>query len=123
LLCFQCYRADLDRHRALRAAGDLDTTSEERFQFQLPLEPVDRGRLERLKAERAGARAAMLPYEDARRRAQIEARRALQQIAAGLRARGLAAAGNAAGERAMFQAVHAAELQLPRSWLPFVVSR
>jgi hypothetical protein len=123
LLCFQCYRADLDRNRALRAAGDLDTTSEERFQFQLPLEPVDRPRLERLKGERADARAATPQYENGRRRAQIEARHALQQIAAGLRVRGLASAGHAAGERAIFQAVHAAELQLPESWLPFVVSR
>jgi len=123
LLCFQCYRADLDRNRALRAAGDLDTASEERFHFQLPLEPVDRPRLERLKAERADARAATPQYESGRRRAQIEARRALRQIAAGLRARDLAAPGNAVGERAIFQAVHAAELQLPESWLPFVVSR
>jgi hypothetical protein len=44
----------------------------------------------------------------------------LQQIAVGLKARGLAAADR---ERAIFQAVHAAELQLPESWLPFVVSR
>src|SRR5690349_2777711 len=56
-LCFQCYRAELDRDRALRAAGVLDTASEARFQFQLPFEPVNRGRLEMLKVERAGARA------------------------------------------------------------------
>src|SRR5262245_39128622 len=36
-LCFQCYRADLVRERALKAAGDIDTTSVERFQFVLPL--------------------------------------------------------------------------------------
>ena len=123
LLCFQCYRADLDRNRALQAAGNLDTTSEERFQSQLPLEPVDRQRLERLKAERAEARAATPPHVNARRHAQIEARRALQRIAAGLSARGHAAPGDAVGECAIFQAVHAAELQLPESWLPFVVSR
>jgi len=31
LLCFQCYRAELDRERALSAAGDLDTASHARF--------------------------------------------------------------------------------------------
>src|SRR5689334_10580301 len=56
-LCFACYRAELDRERALRAAGALDTASGERFQSQLPFEPVDRGRLERLKSERAAVRA------------------------------------------------------------------
>ena len=119
-LCFQCYRADLDRERALRAAGDLDTASNERFQCQLPFEPVNRPRLQRLKVERALERAAIPIHAHARRRAQIEARHMLQQIAVGLKARGLAAADR---ERAIFQAVHAAELQLPESWLPFVVSR
>src|SRR5438874_2548015 len=47
-LCFQCYRAELERERALRAAGDLDTASEARFQFQLPFEPVNRARLDML---------------------------------------------------------------------------
>jgi len=47
-LCFQCYRADLDRDRALQAAGQLDTASDTRFQSQLPFEPVDRARLEML---------------------------------------------------------------------------
>src|SRR5436309_15107074 len=42
LLCFQCYRADLERHRALRAAATLNTASEERFQAQLPFEAVDK---------------------------------------------------------------------------------
>lgn len=122
-LCFQCYRADLERDRVLKAAGNLDTASTERFQFQLPFEPVNRLRLETLKAVRAESRAATPPYTDKRRHAQIEARHALAQIAAGLRARGLAAPGNEVGERIMFQAVHAAELQLPDAWLPFVVSR
>lgn len=122
LLCFQCYRADLDRDRALKAAGDLDTTSDERFQYQLPLEAVNRPRLEMLKVDRAEARAATSPQVNARRHAQIEARHALHRIAAGLRARGFAA-GDPDRERAIFQAVHAAELQLPDSWLPFVVSR
>src|SRR2546426_390532 len=56
-LCFQCYRADLDRERSIRAAGQLDTASDERFQSQLPFETVDKPRLMMLKAERAGARA------------------------------------------------------------------
>src|SRR6266508_1415378 len=34
-LCFQCYRADLDRQRAIAAAAQLDTGSETRFQYQL----------------------------------------------------------------------------------------
>jgi hypothetical protein len=123
-LCFQCYRADLDRDRALRAAGTLDTSSEARFQFQLPLESVNLARLDMLKVERAAARtsasAGAGQYADRRRRAQIEARRALQAVAAGLHARGLARAQHA---RAMDAAIHAAELQLPDAWLPFVVAR
>ena len=122
-LCFQCYRADLERDRALQRAGDLDTGSAERFQYQLPLEPVNRPRLQALKAAVAESRAATSPHTDKRRRAQIEARRALANIAAGLRARGFGAPGNAAGERVMFEVVRAAELQLPDAWLPFVVSR
>src|SRR5438309_2440607 len=47
-LCFQCYRADLDRQRALGAAGDLETTSDARVQTQLPFEPIDRARLDAL---------------------------------------------------------------------------
>ena len=38
-LCFQCYRADIDRDHALKAAGQLDTASEERFQTALPFDP------------------------------------------------------------------------------------
>jgi hypothetical protein len=123
-LCFQCYRAELERERALRAAGDLDTASEARFQFQLPLEPVNHARLEMLKAERAEARTTASEgighYIDKRRHAQIEARRALQALAAGLEARQLAPAVHA---KAMDAAIHAAELQLPDAWLPFVISR
>jgi hypothetical protein len=73
-----------------------------------------------LKTDRAAVRAATPVYENQRRHAQIDARHALQQIAAGLKARGLSIAER---ERAMFEAVHAAELQLPDAWLPFVVSR
>ena len=151
-LCFQCYRADLDRKRAFAAAGQAPAVSPEHFQYVLPLEPVNRARLAMLKAERrsepgfpmrpglqgagaprlaglatelrgAGApgvarmdrgrpdssphRAADLDRLAARRRhAQLAARRALQSIAA-------------AGPLA----VHAAELQLPESWLPFVLAR
>ena len=124
LLCFDCYRADLARARALKEAGDLDTASDQRFQTQLPFEPVNQARLETLKAARAGARATgsqgIGQYADKRRHAQIQARHALQTIAAGLTARRLAPAAQA---QAMASAVHAAELQLPDAWLPYVVSR
>jgi hypothetical protein len=110
----------LDRDRAIRAAGNLDTASEERFQGQLPFEPVNRPRLAMLKAERANTRSTMPPYTNARYHAQIEARHVLQRIAAGAHARGLGAAER---DRMLLQALHAAELQLPESWLPFVVSR
>ena len=119
-LCFQCYRAELERERAIRDAGDRDTTSNERFQYQLPLEALDRPRLAQLKIERAHDRASLPATTNRRRHAQIEARHALQQITAGLAARGLAATDR---RRAIFEAVHAAELQLPDAWLPFVVSR
>jgi hypothetical protein len=56
---------------------------------------------------------------DRRRHAQMAARHALQSIAAGLRARALAARER---DVAFAAAIHAAELQLPESWLPFVVS-
>jgi hypothetical protein len=121
-LCFQCYRTELDRERALSAAGQIETASEERFQFALPFEPLNRARLDMLKADRTAARTAVLAGADRfaarRRRAQIAARHALRSIAAGLEARRLGP-----GDRAMFDAVHAAELQLPASWLPFVVAR
>jgi len=121
-LCFQCYRAGLERDRALRTAGEINTATAARFQVQLPFEAVNRPRLERLKADRVSARTALAPASLGRRRAQIDARHVLQQIAAGLRSRGLAS-DPASRERAIFQAVHAAELQLPESWLPFVMSR
>jgi hypothetical protein len=115
-LCFQCYRAELDRERALKAAGQLDTASDERFQTALPFEPIDMPRLKMLRVERAAERAGMQTgagrYVDKRRQAQIAARHALRHIAAGVQARG-----------AMLAAIHAAELQLPEAWLPFVVSR
>ncbi len=73
-------------------------------------------RLQMLRRERAAERAALQMgagrYVDKRRQAQIAARHALQQIAAGVQARG-----------ATLAAIHAAELQLPEAWIPFVVSR
>jgi hypothetical protein len=124
LLCFGCYRADLARARALKEAADLDTASTERFQTQLPFEPVNHARLGTLKVGRAEARATASQgigqYADKRRHAQIQARHALQTIAAGLKVRQLAPA---AQSQAMASAVHAAELQLPEAWLPYVVSR
>jgi hypothetical protein len=129
-LCFQCYRADLDRERALKAAGELDTASDARFQSQLPFEPVNRARLQMLKVERSAARASAVqdigqyqgtgPYAAKRRQAQIAARHALQAIATGLKARTVAPVLYA---QALASAAHAAELQLPEAWLPFVVSR
>jgi hypothetical protein len=122
-LCFACYRADLERDRRLKAAGQLDTASEARFQFALPFEPVNRVRLEMLRAERtadAAARRVAQPAVVRRRTAQIEARHALQRIVDGLKARKLEPQRQAA---AVADAMHAAELQLPESWMPFVVER
>ncbi len=122
LLCFDCYRADLARAREFKQAGELDTASDARFQWQLPFEPVNRGRLDMLKADRAGARESTRQgigrYADKRRLAQIQARHALQSIAAGLEVRRLTPAA-----QTLAPAVHAAELQLPEAWLPYVVSR
>jgi hypothetical protein len=122
-LCFQCYRADLDRGRALQAAGQLDTASEARFQGVLPLEPVNRPRLEVLKAartaERVAERSGAGRFAERRRQAQIAARHALQAIGARLRTQNVPAAMHG---QAMAAAIHAAELQLPEAWLPFVVS-
>ncbi|MCC7417298.1 MAG: hypothetical protein IT176_09160 [Acidobacteria bacterium] len=139
-LCFQCYRAGLDRDRAIRAAGRLETASEARFQAALPFEPVNAARLAALKAvraaERTSGRAGAGQFVDRRRRAQIAARHALQRVIAGVAARQAAAplapvaganrarGGSASeGERAIAGAVHAAELQLPEAWVPFVVAR
>jgi hypothetical protein len=122
-LCFQCYRADLERERAIAAAAQLDTSSAERFPCQLPLEPVNIGRLSELKIERAEARTVARrgvgACVDRRRRAQIAARHALQAIAAGFRAHDLPSERH----RLVVEAIHAAELQLPDAWLPFVVAR
>jgi len=136
-LCFQCYQADLARQRALLAAGTIDTASEARFQYQLPFEPLDAGRLELLQAERAqerhGARGLgsglgsgiVLPhagrFDERRHRAQIAARHAVQGSVA--RPAASDAAARTAHNERMLAAFHAAELQLPESWWPFVMSR
>jgi hypothetical protein len=123
-LCFACHLASVTRDRALKAAGELDTASEARFQTTLPFQPVDHARLARLRVERATARVAAQAgvgrYVDKRRQAQIAARHALERIVVGLRVRN---ATKPEHDRAMSMAVHAAELQLPEAWLPFVVSR
>jgi hypothetical protein len=123
-LCFACYRAGLERERALKAAGELDTASEARFQSTLPFEAVNQSRLARLRNERATARIASQAgvgrYVDKRRHAQIAARHALERIVIGLRDRHAPAAET---DRVLSTAMHAAELQLPDAWLPFVMSR
>ena len=120
-ICFQCYRAELERERALKEAGELDTASAERFQSALPLEPVNHARLARLKVERRAVRASQAvasPYVDRRRQAQINARHVLQRLAEGLRARAVANDRPAsAGD------LRQAEMRLPEAWLPFVASR
>ena len=92
-ICFGCYRAELTRERALKAAGQLDTASEARFQCSLPFEPINRDRLNQLRTRREAARTAEREgigrFVDKRRQAQIAARHALQNIAEGLRARGV----------------------------------
>jgi hypothetical protein len=122
-LCFQCYRAGLDRDRTLQDAANLDTASHERFQYLLPFEPVNRQRLTMLRAERQAARAserAGSSFDARRRAAQMNARRALARIDVALEKRG---ASTLERHRAMASAFYAAELQFPDAWLPFVVSR
>ena len=124
-LCFACHRASLEREGALKAAGELNTASEARFQGMLPLAPVNRARLARLQTERAASRIAArsdvrTQYVDKRRQAQIAARHTLERIVIGLHERH-ATAGER--DRVVSNIVHAAELQLPASWLPFVISR
>ena len=124
-LCFQCYRADLDRDRALQAAGELDTASDARFQSQLPFEPVNRARLEMLKAERSGERARG-GAGDRPVRGQAAPRADRGAACAAAMAAGLTSARQLAPAieaQVMAAAAHAAELQLPDAWLPFVVSR
>ena len=116
-MCFECYRADRRRQSdiaaALKSASEFESSPEgivERFQNGLPFEPVNLPRLVQLKAARADARREARvgagQYVDKRRQAQIAARHALLRLGEGLRAHGM----------------HAAELQLPEAWLPFVAS-
>jgi predicted LPLAT superfamily acyltransferase len=123
-LCFRCFRTEIARARQLKAAGELDTASVERFQPELSFEPVDRSRLQMLKAERREWHAAMIEgngrFVHRCHLAQLAARHALKEIAERSRARQLATEDR---ERVIASAIHAAEIQLPDSWLPFVVSR
>src|SRR3954471_15359473 len=110
-LCFQCYRADVERNRKVKAAGELDTASEARFQVTLPFEPVNAPRLAQLKIEREQSRTqakiSVGDYAERRRRAQIQARRALDRIFQGLKRRGLAEPGESmARESSIAAAVH-----------------
>jgi hypothetical protein len=91
----------------MQAAATFEASSAARFQDGLPFEPIDIPRLERLKAARRQARASAGQYVDRRRQAQIAARHALARLGDALKAQG----------------IHAAELQLPESWLPFVADR
>jgi len=126
-ICFECFRADRKREQGIKAAGEFESISEARFQDGLPFEPVNLPRLQRLKAERAvvrmQSRAGLGLYVDKRRQAQIAARHALQRIARGLTSRDIGAMTRARADREELDAIHAAELQLPDAWLPFVVSR
>lgn len=143
-LCFGCYRTQLDRDRRLKAAAELDTASDARFQSSLPLEPVNRARLNQLRTARQAAREEERQgvglYVDRRRRAQIAARHALQRLAAGLKARGVLVASPTArtGAQAAVSSpsssssttppalsamMQDAGMQLPAAWLPFVAGR
>ena len=129
-LCFQCYRLELERTRKIQHAAELNTASEARFQGNLPFEPVNTSRLVQLKVEREQVRVSQREgsgsYTERRRRAQIAARHALARIVKGLKERNL---GQGGGQQPVRGAVldtalvHAAELQLPEAWLPFVVAR
>ena len=126
-ICFECYRADRRRDEAIKAAGAFEAASEARFQDGLPFEPVNVSRLARLKAERIAvrrqARIGVGRFVDKRRQAQVAARHALQRIAIGLRSRPIDPIVYARAQREELDAIHAAEMQLPDSWLPFVVAR
>jgi hypothetical protein len=123
-LCFQCYRTSLDRDRRLSAAANLDTASEARFQESLPFDPINQVRLKMLRAEREAARTAARVitggFEERRRRAQIAARHVLRDAVSVRRTAAFTAAER---ERVVAAAVHAAELQLPAAWLPFVMAK
>src|SRR5262245_61565358 len=123
-ICFQCYRTELERARALRDAGSINTATETRFQETLPFEPVNRERLARLRAQRLSVRAIEGAGEGGFasriRQAQIAARRTLQRAVSADVAWEHASTDR---RRMVAAAIRAAEMQLPDSWLPFVVSR
>jgi hypothetical protein len=126
-LCFQCYRAGLERNRQIKAAGELDTASLARFQASLPFEPVNAARLAALKTERETARSAARRgsglFVEKRRRAQIEARHALARVFQGLRERQMLQVDLPPRDAGNSAPTAAAESQLPEAWLPFVVAR
>lgn len=126
-LCFQCYRSDIEKNRKLKAAAELDTASDARFQCTLPFEPVNTSRLARLKVEReearTKARAGAGSYVEKRHRAQIDARHALARLLHGLKQRELTGGSQVKRRAAADMAIRAAEMQLPESWLPFVVAQ
>jgi hypothetical protein len=115
----------LDRDRTLRAAAELDTASEARFQSALPFEPVNRPRLERLRAERTVARSApptsAAGFLARQRRAQIAARHAIERLNPWNSSKSNVV--NLPNRVSFTSALHAAELQLPESWLPFVIGQ
>jgi hypothetical protein len=131
LICFQCYRAGLQRDRALVAAGQLDTGSDARFQYARPFSPVNTARLAALKAERARVKTQVKTQAKAqittqlescahrRRRAQIAARHALFPASS---FQPLASSSRPRPARTIGAVTVAADLQFPESWLPFVMS-
>jgi hypothetical protein len=122
-LCFKCYRLGLDRERGIKAAAELNTASEIRFQTTLPFEPVDRVRLAMLRVSHAAAKAESVKgagaYVDRRRRAQITARHALERISQGLRSRHVNVLANGASDNLKREM----KLDVPPAWLPFVGAR
>lgn len=102
-ICFACYRAALDHDRRLKAAGQFDAASEERFVAMGPLAPVNQTRLNALRAARALARVGLSPW-------------AVRRLAA-VRAARLALASAPAVTAARTEKT----LPLPAAWLPFVV--
>ena len=123
-LCFQCYRADLDRERALVAAGRTRHGLGGALSGVLPLEPVNRPRLAALKAARTAARAGRVHgWRPIRGQSAPGANRRAPRAAGDWRRRAAHESRPAVHGQVMAAAIHAAELQLPESWLPFVVSR
>ncbi len=117
--CLACYRADVARTWALKAAAQFDTATLGRFQEALPFAPVNRPRLDRLRAARLAARrdaGAAARYADRRRSAQLAARLALQRLGEGLRGRRLDASqlGNTVSR------VGPSTMPVTASWLPLV---